>query len=42
MAYNKSERPDASMKRRAGRRRKKFVYSVELKIMKSATKMLTN
>ena len=23
MAYNKSERPDASMKRRAGRRRKK-------------------
>ena len=39
MAYNKGERPDSPMKRRGGRRRKKFVYSVVKKITKSATKM---
>ncbi len=39
MAYNKSERPDSPMKRRGGRRRKKFVYSVVKKTMKSITRM---
>ena len=39
MAYNRGERPDSPMKRRGGRRRKKFVYSAVKKIMKSITRM---
>ena len=39
MAYNRGERPDSPMKRRGGRRRKKFVYSVVKKITKSTTRM---
>ncbi len=28
MAYNKTDRPDSPAKRRGGRRRKKYAYSV--------------
>ena len=42
MAYEKGNRPDSPMKRRGGRREKKFAYSVEKKITKSATKMQIN
>lgn len=31
MAFNKSERPDSPMRRRGGRRRKKFAYFVLVK-----------
>lgn len=42
MAYDKGNKADSPMKRRGGRRRKKFVYSVEKKITKSITKMWLN
>ena len=39
MAFEKGNRPDSPMKRRGGRRRKKFVYSVVKKTTKSITKI---
>ncbi|CBL21363.1 hypothetical protein CK1_36380 [Ruminococcus sp. SR1/5] len=39
MAYNRGERPDSPMKRRGGRRRKKFVYSAVKRITRSITRM---
>ena len=39
MAYNRGERPDSPMKRRGGRREKKFVYSVVKRITRSTTRM---
>ena len=36
MAYEKGNRPDSPMKRRGGRRRKKFACSADRKITKSA------
>ena len=39
MAYTKNEKADSPMKRRGGRRRKKFAYSAEKKTTKSITKM---
>ena len=43
MAYEKGNRPDSPMKRRAAdAEEKKFVYSADRKIMKSATRMQIN
>ena len=39
MAYNKNEKADSPMKRRGGRRRKKFVYSAVKRITRSITRM---
>ncbi len=39
MPYNKSERPDSPMRRRGGRRRKKFVHFVLTKTRQSIIKM---
>ena len=39
MAYDKTSKPDSQMRRRPGRRRKKFVYSVEKRTMRSITRM---
>ena len=38
MAYDKGNKADSPMKRRGGRRRKKFVYSAVKKTTKSITK----
>lgn len=42
MAYNRGERPDSPMKRRAAAEEKKFVYSVVKKTTKSITKIQQN
>lgn len=39
MAYNRGERPDSPMKRRAAAEEKKFVYSVVKRITRSTTRM---
>lgn len=44
MAFNKTDRPDGAKMRRPGgmRRRKKFVYSVEIRTEPSIIRMLTS
>lgn len=42
MAYTKTDRADAPMKRRNIRRRKKYVYSVQIRLLLSIIKMQTS